>query len=303
MRSGRCRGSRAVRQFRRAVPRDAAAGDYRAAACRRSGTDVLRQIRSVRCWASCFAAARRDLERRWGCHNLEVPLSRVCRTRVVRLFRLSSAGEPAAVSCDLQRVVCTTIAGRTAFAAATIPFPIWRRTATGWRRRSGAARTGQTRRGRLFARLAGDRHATCASGTEAWPSLPASIATRARAVRAGSVWKRTASSVRSRALTNTLFARLLLADLFIHGIGGGKYDELTDEIMRRFFGFEPPHFVVLSATRLLPLPSPPVSGDGLPPAGPRAARRALQSATASAVDFRLASVDCGEEDVDRTATE
>ena len=67
--------------------------------------------------------------------------------------------------------------------------------------------------------------------------------------------------VRSRALTNTLYARLFLADLFIHGIGGGKYDELTDELIRRFYGVEPPAFLVLSATRLLPLPSPPAGPD------------------------------------------
>lgn len=60
--------------------------------------------------------------------------------------------------------------------------------------------------------------------------------------------------IRSRALTTTLYARLFLADLFLHGIGGGKYDELTDELMRRFYGCEPPLFVVLSATRWLPLP-------------------------------------------------
>jgi hypothetical protein len=61
--------------------------------------------------------------------------------------------------------------------------------------------------------------------------------------------------VRTRALTTTLFARLFLADLFIHGIGGGKYDELNDAVMRRFYGVEPPRYLVLSATRWLPLPS------------------------------------------------
>jgi hypothetical protein len=68
--------------------------------------------------------------------------------------------------------------------------------------------------------------------------------------------------VRSRALTNTLYARLFLCDLFVHGIGGGKYDELTDELIRRFYEFEPPDYLVLSATRLLPLPSAPVTSEG-----------------------------------------
>ena len=46
--------------------------------------------------------------------------------------------------------------------------------------------------------------------------------------------------LRTRALTTTMFARYLLGDLFIHGIGGAKYDELGDEIARGFFGIEPP---------------------------------------------------------------
>ena len=62
--------------------------------------------------------------------------------------------------------------------------------------------------------------------------------------------------LRSRALTTTMFARLLLGDLFIHGIGGAKYDEVGDEIIRRFFEFKPPDFVTLSMTIQLGLPSP-----------------------------------------------
>ena len=45
-----------------------------------------------------------------------------------------------------------------------------------------------------------------------------------------------------------MFTRYLLGDLFIHGIGGAKYDELGDEIARRFFGIEPPGFLTLSLT-------------------------------------------------------
>jgi hypothetical protein len=59
--------------------------------------------------------------------------------------------------------------------------------------------------------------------------------------------------IRSRALTTTLWARLVLGDLFMHGIGGAKYDQVTDQIIERFFGFTPPAFVVASATLLLPI--------------------------------------------------
>ena len=54
-----------------------------------------------------------------------------------------------------------------------------------------------------------------------------------------------------------MYARLFLCDLFIHGIGGGKYDEVTDNIIRRYYGVEPPAYLVLSATLHLPLPHHP----------------------------------------------
>ena len=70
-----------------------------------------------------------------------------------------------------------------------------------------------------------------------------------------------AGSLRPRALTLTLFARLCLGDFFIHGIGGGKYDEVTDTIIRLYFGIEPPVYQVLSATLHLPLPAFPAGAD------------------------------------------
>lgn len=57
--------------------------------------------------------------------------------------------------------------------------------------------------------------------------------------------------IRPRALITTMYARLVLGDLFLHGIGGAKYDQLTDAIIRRFFGVRPPEFMTLSATALL----------------------------------------------------
>ncbi len=63
--------------------------------------------------------------------------------------------------------------------------------------------------------------------------------------------------LRPRALTLTLFVRLCLADWFIHGIGGGKYDEVTDAILRDFFGLEPPAFQMVTGTLHLPTPGFP----------------------------------------------
>ena len=58
--------------------------------------------------------------------------------------------------------------------------------------------------------------------------------------------------IRTRALSTTLFARLLLSDLFLHGIGGAKYDQVTNQIAEQFFGFALPEFAAVSATLRLP---------------------------------------------------
>ncbi len=54
--------------------------------------------------------------------------------------------------------------------------------------------------------------------------------------------------IRPKALLLTLYNRLFISDLFIHGLGGAKYDLVTDEIIREFFKVEPPHFLVISCT-------------------------------------------------------
>ena len=59
---------------------------------------------------------------------------------------------------------------------------------------------------------------------------------------------------RPRAITLTLFTRLIAADLFVHGIGGAKYDEVTDDIIRNWLGIEPPRYAVITATAQLTLP-------------------------------------------------
>ena len=61
--------------------------------------------------------------------------------------------------------------------------------------------------------------------------------------------------LRPRALLTTMYLRLFVADLFLHGIGGGKYDQLTDGIIREFYGFLPPKYAVATATIHLPLPA------------------------------------------------
>ncbi|HET8998100.1 MAG TPA: hypothetical protein VFP86_00475 [bacterium] len=59
--------------------------------------------------------------------------------------------------------------------------------------------------------------------------------------------------IRPKALTFTMFARLCLADLFIHGVGGARYDRATNAVIGEVFGCAPPPYVVATATLMLPL--------------------------------------------------
>jgi hypothetical protein len=105
---------------------------------------------------------------------------------------------------------------------------------------------GQDRRSRFHVRRDGDQlRFTNGSHIAAAPD---------RFVREWPEFAKSGTHIYPRALTLTLFARLCLADFFIHGIGGGKYDEVTDDIIRGYFRIEPPAYQVLSATLHLPLP-------------------------------------------------
>jgi len=66
----------------------------------------------------------------------------------------------------------------------------------------------------------------------------------------------------------------VLSDLFLHGIGGAKYDQVTDDIARRFFGFSLPEFATASATLRLPIAHPMTRHDSI-----RDVRRQLRELT------------------------
>ncbi|MBO8142101.1 MAG: hypothetical protein H0Z37_07995 [Firmicutes bacterium] len=77
--------------------------------------------------------------------------------------------------------------------------------------------------------------------------------------------------VRPKAVPLTVFYRLFVADLFVHGTGGGRYDQVTDALISDYFGIRPPAFGVVSASLYLPLGVRPV-----PPTAISAQRRKLR---------------------------
>jgi hypothetical protein len=222
--------------------------------------EVKREMNRGSLLGECFAAARRTLERAWGCHNLEVPISTLCATRAFARFALHLlAGLPR--FHDIYNASLWAYRRAHGLRSRNHPVPDlaqdkgWREVPLwAWKAELEPSR----RRGRLFARLCPEG-IELRAGQEAWPTLPwpdpgqPEPALRAWQDLAGQGYK-----IRPRALATTLFARLFLGDLFLHGLGGGKYDELTDELIRCFYDLKPPAYVVLSATRLLPLPLYPV---------------------------------------------
>jgi hypothetical protein len=171
-----------------------------------------------------FAGVRRKWERDWGCHNLELPVSRLAGTEAFARFASH-------VLADLPRF-------RRAYNAAVQAY----RSANGIESRSHPV-------------------PDLAPGEAPFWGPAGPDGRRGRLMTPTNV---PPARLRPRALTLTLFARVCLGDLFIHGIGGGKYDEVTDAIIREYFGIDPPAYQVLSATLRLPLqPFPTTAGDVL----------------------------------------
>ena len=207
-----------------------------------------------------LALARRELEASWGVSNLEVPLSAVCQTEgflwfAAHLLAQLPRYQEVHNRCLAEYRVAHRIRSRHHPVAALgrqgewleAPFWVWR--------------AGQPRRRGLWARQRprvlelriGDEDQVLAELPLTPDSEACCAVERLRELPAQSV------RLRTRALTTTLFSRFVLGDLFIHGIGGATYDELGDEIARRYFGWEPPGFLTVSLTLWLNVPSDPAT--------------------------------------------
>ena len=58
--------------------------------------------------------------------------------------------------------------------------------------------------------------------------------------------------IRPKAVTLTLFTRLYLADLFVHGTGAGNYEYITDYLISEYYRISKLNFGVATATMTLP---------------------------------------------------
>lgn len=200
----------------------------------------------------CLSAMRASTERRFGAGNLELPMSRLSEVPGFHWFAAHILAQLPQFQL-LHNEIVRDYRRRHQLRSRTHPVPElatqdeWRE-APFW-----VWRAGESQRDRLFAKqvdveillrdrrgvflklpLTPDRSACCA--VEQLATLPS------KGIR-----------LRSRALTTTLFARLFLADLFVHGIGGAKYDEMTDKLISRFYRLPAVPYATISGTLHLPL--------------------------------------------------
>lgn len=200
-------------------------------------------------WA--LAQGRHALEGEIGLNTLEVPLSTVFSQATARQFLFGLISDAAwfaevhnSLLVEYRRV------NKVRSTAHPVPnlvqengwieVPLWI-----WS-------NGSPRRRHLFVRKIGEQHELSNRG---------GIDIKLPADEAGALeaWQRIEESgikIRPRALITTMYSRLVLCDQFIHGIGGAKYDELTDAIIRKYFGITPPGFIVATATLQLPIDFP-----------------------------------------------
>lgn len=203
-----------------------------------------------------LAQARHQVEESWGTTTLEVPQSAVCDLPAFAWFTAHLLAHLPRLRWIYNEVVAeyrrTHHIRSTAHPVPDLaleddwleaPFWIWT--------------TAEPRRRRLFVRQRDDELLlTNRHGVEV--ALPLSAESEAdAAVERLHTLGRQGVKLRSRALVTTLWARLVLGDLFVHGIGGAKYDQVTDALLAQFFGIQPPRYLVVSATLHLPIPHPP----------------------------------------------
>ncbi|HND52959.1 MAG TPA: hypothetical protein PLV92_11200 [Pirellulaceae bacterium] len=232
---------------------------------------VVQATREHRNLGRAFSQARHLLERDWGLRSLEAPLSAVCETRAFRWFACHLLVEVARLAdvyneaLDEYRRVHRIRSRSHPVPGLAVegewreaPFWIWTRSTP--------------RRRRVFVRRVAGGLEIADRGELTLRLDVASDGDLARAVEQMSEWRTSGVRFRPRALMTTLFLRLVASDLFLHGIGGAKYDQLTDALMRRFFGFEPPRFVTLTATAQLPIEHPRTTWDDV-----RAIRQRLRA--------------------------
>ncbi len=199
--------------------------------------------------------ARRKFEDSFGIYNLEVPVSKICECDSFLIFFLAILLDCKRFSSIYNyRLGCYRKEHKLRSKAQPLPdlridentveIPFW------------AWRQGEPRK-RLFAQCVDNRHIDLIYENRCVLTFYIGDTFESQLVRLKGLVN-SGIKIRPRAITNTMFSRLFFSDLFIHGIGGARYDVITDSLIKDFFEVEPPNFLTASATLYLPY-NPPYS--------------------------------------------
>lgn len=192
--------------------------------------------------------ARRTAEQMRGLQNLELPLSRLAGCEAFRRFACYLlANAPRFAEVHNRALDAFRRKHKVRSRSHPVPplgtkdgwveVPLWTWT------------EGEHERRRLYARQVTTDALEISDGTQkvaVLPLGPGMDACCAAEELAG--LESTGRRIRPRALTTTMFARVFLGDAFIHGVGGAKYDEMTDHLIRDFIGLDAPEFITVTAT-------------------------------------------------------
>lgn len=189
-----------------------------------------------------LAIGRHQLEAQSGLDTLEVPVSRLCRTR-------SFAAFVAAIVVDHRRFAelynreLELFRQRERVLSPNRPVPPLQISETATELPFWFHDAGDPQRHRLIVERRPEGFWLGAANRQGGRCLGES-----RLVEDLQEWCQSEPALRPRALMTTMFARLLLSDLFLHGIGGAVYDQLTDAIAAGFFGQQLPAFLTATGT-------------------------------------------------------
>jgi len=241
---------------------------------RRCGAGVQAAAPAATSLAEAFAVVRRKEEEELGLRNYELPVSAMADTAAFLHFVAWMLAEHERVFdayngalAEYRRVYHERSAAQPmpdlARDGRRIELPLWIWQAGGQRRKlwvepgERAPETHAPQAGRLNGLALFAEHQRIADFNGEDLADTGVLAARLTSLRQAG-WK-----IRPRALSMTLFVRLAVGDVFIHGLGGAIYDKITDAMFERLWGVRPPEIVLASCTVFLPLPGYPATPQDL----------------------------------------
>ncbi|MDX1965006.1 MAG: hypothetical protein SFX18_17805 [Pirellulales bacterium] len=208
---------------------------------------VVERARATGNLGLALSQARHQYEANFGWQTLELPLSQMQQLPAVRWLLLHLLANLPRLS-EVYNAAITEYRQRHGLRSTAHPAPLLENQGEWLEAPFWVWSAAAPRRRRVFARWKNDQLQLTDQG-DFFASLPCTPGLPLdEAIAAWNALEERGYCLRTKALLTTLLSRTLLADLFVHGIGGAKYDQVTDRIISEFFGWPAPRFAVVTGT-------------------------------------------------------